>query len=217
MGFADIIQIGGQKTFLSEQLVRAEGYNISSSIENGMGRMVDVLEVMGLWGNDSGSTGKRKRQPMQNNKDWSAGGKIDTSYQRRLNYQKMLESGKSADSALNMDTGTKILTARKRIQARAGIASQGGQLDAVALIIQQSPEWLRPLLQLLPASCRQMAILGKPPPHLVESAVSTLRSCTHPAEQPARGSIPRKRQRKGDDSDDNGNDLSGGGGYRSQF
>jgi len=217
LGSADIIQIGGQKTSLSEQLVRAEGYDTSSSIVNGMGRMVDVLEVMGLWGNDSGSAGRRKRQSINNDEDWSAGGKSDASYQRRLNYQKMLESGESADSALNMDTGTKILSARERLQAGAGVASQGGQANAVALAIQQSPEWLRPLLLLLPASRMRMAILGKPSHHLVEMALSTLRASTLPAERPAGGSIPRKRQREGDDSDDDGNDLSGSGGYGSQF
>mmetsp|Transcript_607 Transcript_607/g.949 ORF Transcript_607/g.949 Transcript_607/m.949 type:complete len:969 (+) Transcript_607:69-2975(+) len=216
LGSADIVQIGGQKTSLSEQLVRAEGYDASSSIVNGMGRMVDVLEVMGLWGNDSGSAGRRRKQQLsqydeewgQNDEELSAGGKSDASYQRRLNFQKMLEAKASAE---------KKNSARERLQASAAV-SQSGQPNAVALAIQQSPEWLRPLLLLLPASRMRMAILGKPSHQMVELALSTLRASALPAERPAGGTIPRKRQREGDDSDDSDDDaIASSGGYGSQF
>mmetsp|Transcript_12323 Transcript_12323/g.18919 ORF Transcript_12323/g.18919 Transcript_12323/m.18919 type:complete len:964 (-) Transcript_12323:38-2929(-) len=213
LGTADIIQMGGQKTSLSEQLVRAEGYDMSSSVVNGMSRMVDVLEVMGLWGNDNGR--RRKQQLSQYEEEWgqhdeqlSAGGKSDASYQRRLNFQKMLEAKASAE---------KKNSARERLQASTAV-SQTGQPNAVALAIQQSPEWLRPILLLLPASRMRMAILGKPSHQMVELALSTLRASTLPTERPAGGTIPRKRQREGDDSEDSDDDaIANSGGYGSQF
>lgn len=213
LGTADIIQMGGQKTSLSEQLVRAEGYDMSSSVVNGMSRMVDVLEVMGLWGNDNGR--RRKQYLSQYEEEWcqhdeelSAGGKSDASYQRRLNFQKMLEAKASAE---------KKNSARERLQASTAV-SQTGQPNAVALAIQQSPEWLRPILLLLPASRMRMAILGKPSHQMVELALSTLRASTLPAERPAGGTIPRKRQREGDDSEDSDDDaIANSGGYGSQF
>ena len=64
----------------------------------------------------------------------------------------------------------------------------------------------------------RMAILGKPSHQMVELALSTLRASTLPAERPAGGTIPRKRQREGDDSEDSDDDaIANSGGYGSQF
>lgn len=214
---ADVIQIGGQKTSISEQLVRAEGYDTSSSIVSGMSRAISVLEVMGLWGNDVSVLGRRKKQYQSTDADdFNAGGKSDASFQRRLNYQNLLEAGESTEAVLGADTTSKFSSARERLVGAGG----GGPSSAAALAIQQSPEWLRSLLNLLPASRLRTAILGKPPPHLVEMALSALRSSVLPAERPAdegNGAVPRKRQLEdGDDSDDD-EDMRGGGGYGSQF
>lgn len=217
MSGSDLIQIGGQKTSISEQLIRAEGYDTSSSIVSGMSRAVNVLEVMGLWGNDVSGSGRRKKQSQSNDADeFSAGGKSDASYQRRLNYQEMLEAGESTVTVQATDTSSKFSSARERLQAGVGA---GGQSSAATLAIQQSPEWLRPMLNLLPASSLRTAILGKPPPHLVEMALSTLMSSTLPAERPANvgGAIPRKRPLEGGDDSDDDDDLLRGGGFGSQF
>jgi hypothetical protein len=216
---SDLIQIGGQKTSLSEQLVRTEGYDVSSNIVNGMSRALNVLEVMGLWGNDINPSSSRRKKEAQrsDSEEWSAGGKSDASYQRRLTYQMTLESGEPVGTAVGAETGTRILSARERLQTGAG--SQGGQSSVVTIAIQQSPEWLRPMLLLLPASRMRTAILNKPPVQLVEAAVTSLITGILPAERPTDqgGAIPRKRQREGGDSDDEDNGLFGGGGYGSQF
>jgi hypothetical protein len=213
------IQISGQKTTLSEQLLRTEGYDTSSSVVNGLSRTVDVLQVMGLWGRDEMVTNRRRKNASgSDSEDWSAGGKSDASYQRRLNYQKMLEAGESTETALGLDTGSKLLSARERLQA--GTGSQGAQSSAVAVAIQQAPEWLRPLLLLLPASRLRMAILAPPPPHMVELALTSLRSSTLPTERPVDngdGVIPRKRKLEGGDDSDDDDDDAVGGGYGSQF
>ena len=219
MSGADIIQIGGQKTSISEQLIRVEGYDVSSSIVSGMSRAVNVLEVMGLWGNDVSVSGRKKKHSHNSDADeFTAGGKSDASYQRRLLYQKALDSGESTETILGTDAASKFSSARERL-AGAGVGAMG-QAGGAALAIQQSPDWLRPLLNLLPASRLRTIILGKAPPHLVEMALSTLRSSTLPDERPAdlgSDAIPRKRKLEdGDDSDDD-DDMRGGGGYGSQF
>lgn len=216
---ADIIQIGGQKTSISEQLIRVEGYDVSSSIVSGMSRAVNVLEVMGLWGNDVSTSGRKKKHSQSSDADeFAAGGNSDASYQRRLLYQKALDAGESTDTILGTDAASKFSSARERL-AGAGVGALGPG-GAAALAIQQSPDWLRPLLNLLPASRLRTAILGKAPPHLVEMALSTLRASALPADRPAdlgSDAIPRKRKLEdGDDSDDE-DDMRGGGGYGSQF
>jgi hypothetical protein len=174
---------------------------------------------MGLWGRDDMVTNRRRKNASgSDSEDWSAGGKSDASYQRRLNYQKMLEAGESTETALGLDTGSKLLSARERLQA--GTGSQGAQSSAVAVAIQQAPEWLRPLLLLLPASRLRMAILAPPPPHMVELALTSLRSSTLPTERPVDngdGVIPRKRKLEGGDDSDDDDDDAVGGGYGSQF
>jgi Suppressor of forked protein (Suf) len=217
----DVIQVSGQKISISEQLIRTEGYDVSSSIVSGFSRAVNVLEVMGLWGSDVSILGRRKKRLFNANDDeLRAGSKSDASFQRRLNFQKQLEAGESIDSFIGTDSISKLSSARERLVG-TGITTTGPS-SAAALAIQQSPEWLRPLLNCLPASRLRTAILGKPPLHLVEMALSTLRSSTLPADRPTdilEGSIPRKRTlEEGDDSEDENDTVGGiGGGYGNQF
>jgi hypothetical protein len=94
------------------------------------------------------------------------------------------------------------------------------QQSAANLMIQQSPEWLRPLLLLLPASRLKTATMNKPPPHMIEMALSALRTNALPADRPieeASEGDPRKRKRDGGDSSDEENGCTGSGGYGNQF
>ena len=79
------------------------------------------------------------------------------------------------------------------------------------MAIQSMPEWLRPLCLMLPATRLRVAVVPKPPPHMVEMALSALKANPLPAERPA----DSKRPRDDDDSDDEG--PRGSGGYGSQF
>jgi len=209
-----VVGIGSNKSTIADQLIRSEGYDISSNIVNGMSRTADVLDVMGLWGNgDAEATRRRSTRPKGDSADSLAGGKSDACYQRRQRFQNLLSSGLSTEAALHAEGGSKLLSARDRMQPSV-------QQSAASLAIQQSPEWLRPLLLLLPASKFRTAAMNKPPPHMIEMALSALRTNALPAERPAEESSegdPRKRKREGGDSSDEENGYGGGGGYGSQF
>ena len=45
-----VVGIGAQKSTIVEQLIRGDRYNVSSNIVNGMSRMVNVLDVISVWG-----------------------------------------------------------------------------------------------------------------------------------------------------------------------
>jgi hypothetical protein len=48
VGVKEAALIGPQKATIAEQLIRSEGYGVSSRIVNGMSRTVDALTVMGF-------------------------------------------------------------------------------------------------------------------------------------------------------------------------
>jgi Suppressor of forked protein (Suf) len=221
-GANDTALIGAQKSTIAEQLLRAEGYDVSSRIVNGMSRTVDLLGVMGLWG--AGGYESRSRKAIAS-KEYAAefsGGKSDASFQKRLEFQQMTQSGISPEAAIGeAGTGSKILSARERL---AGVPSAGGPGGgtAIMLAIQQSADWLRPLLLLLPASQLRLPIVAKPPPHLTEMALSTLRQNALPVERPA-DDVPRKGSKRSLAATNDGNssdedDATGGtSGYGNTF
>jgi hypothetical protein len=210
--------IGSHKSTIAEQLIRSEGYDISSNIINGMSRTVDLLDVTGLWRSGEGAAAhKRSAKPSMNElEDSLAGGKSDACYQRRLDFQNSIATGVSASSGIPSDAaGSKLLSVRERFQQ----AGPSVQQSAASLAVQQSPEWLQPMLMLLPASNYRSAAMNKPPPHMIEMALSALRSNALPAERPSAevSSNNRKRKLDGGDSSDEENGGAGGGGYGSQF
>ena len=210
-----VVGIGSNKSTIADQLIRSEGYDISSNIVNGMGRTADVLNVMGLWENGDVEASRRRntKSSKGSSADNSVGGKSDTCFQRRQRFQNMLESGLSTDAAMFVEGSSKLLSARERMQPSV-------QQSAASLAIQQSPEWLRPLLLLLPASKFRTAAMNKPPPHMIEMALLALRTNALPAERPPDESSegdPRKRKRESGDSSDEESGYGGGGGYGSQF
>ena len=222
-GFAgDSVGIGAQKSTVAEQLVRQDGYNMSSIIVNGLSRTVDCLDIMGLWGNNSNSSRFVVKEEDDDDENSMPGGKSDASFQRRLRFSQLVQSG-GMMNVDGMDTGggSKLLSARERLQQQA---NPGAQNTAISMAIQQSPEWLRPLLMMLPASRNLRGIWNKPPPHLTEMALATMRQNNLPAERPQDDAniSGNKHARStkagaGDDSSDEENGGSGSGGYGLAF
>ena len=217
--------IGAQKSTVSEQLIRQDGYDPTSSIVNGMSRTVDVLDVLGLWGNGVGSASSRfvaSDDFGDDDESCMPGGKSDIQYQKRLHYARLVASGASSGRAGGAETGSKLLSARERLQQTGAAPSQN---TAITMAIQQSPEWLRELLLLLPASRSRTAVLSKPPPHMTEMALARLRQNKLPVERPQDGPKSKsggkvagtKHQRNDGDSSDEENGGPKSGGYGTQF
>jgi hypothetical protein len=207
VGFGEAALVGAQKATIAEQLIRSEGYDTSSLIINGLTRIVDVLGVMGVWGSSASSLGKRGVTTSSKDDDLS-GSRSDKAFQKRTDYHRLKERGASGDAGFGQDKG---LSARERLQQGAGGA---GPMTAMMLSIQQMPDWLRPLLLLLPASRLRIPVVAKPPPHLTEMALSTLKQNDLPAERPKddanKGSKRNASGEDGDSSDEEGATTSSG-------
>lgn len=219
---SDVALIGAQKATISEQLVRTEGYDISSNIVSGMRRSVNLLEVMGLWSSDGPENPMTQRKMKDQGDDDVSGGKSDISYYRRLRFEELAASGLAAEAAAGDAmgvAGAKMLSARERLQqGTPGGAATAGQQTPMMLAIQQSPEWLRSLLILLPASRLRLPIVAKPPPHLTELALSSLRQGQLPSERPSNATNrSNKRKADGGDSSDEENGTQSGMGYGNYF
>ena len=217
--------VSSSKSTLAELLIRADGYNTSSRIVNGLGRAVNVLDVMGLWGDGAGTS--KSIGADGGDDELIPGGKSDRSYQDRLKFAERLAAGFGMlpGSMGGAEVpGSKLLSARERLQQQQG-GGAGFQNTAIQLAIQQMPDWLRGFLQLLPASRLRSPIVPKAPPHLVVQALTTLRQSKLPDERPNddnNGSslVGNKRSMSsmnGGDSSDDEAGPSGSGGYGSQF
>jgi len=221
---------GAQKNSLNEQLIRVEGYDVASRIANGMARMVDVLTITGAIGNGDSDTSSLDFAAAAASSlaaggtssevwgDECAGGPSDVSYVKRLRFQResptraaisMFGGYPGAGQGVGGTTG-KLLSSRDRV------AAMGQGANAVA--VQNAPEWLRPLIALLPPVPKFGRGITKPPPHLIEMALSTLRANELPS-PPSNGAANDSKKRRrddGDSSDEEDNGVSGGG-YSSQF
>jgi hypothetical protein len=217
MSTSDVSLIGAQKISVSEQLIRTEGYDISSKIVNGMSRTLDLLDVTGCWGDGSTFSLSRKKVKQDQDNEISAG-MSDAVYQKRAQYQALAAAGRGFDAQIgeSVSGGARLLSARERLQQGAGAGP--GQSTAMMLVIQQSPEWIRSLLLILPASKLRLPIVPKPPPHLTEMALTALRQSDLPAERPVEtSSRKRKADDTGGDSSDDENGNRKGGGYGTAF
>ena len=221
---------GAQKNSLNEQLIRVEGYDVASRIANGMARMVDVLTITGAIGNGDSDTSSLDFAAAAaaslaaggtSSDVWGdecAGGASDVSYVKRLRFQR--ESPTRAATALfgGLPGAGQAVggTSGKLLSSRDRVAAMGQGANAVA--VQNAPEWLRPLIALLPPVPKFGRGITKPPPHLIEMALSTLRANVLPS-RPTNGAANDSKKRRrddGDSSDEEGNGASGGG-YSSQF
>jgi Suppressor of forked protein (Suf) len=215
IGVGEAVLIGAQKSSIAEQLIREDGYDVCSRVVNGLSRTVDVLNMMGLWGSDPSET-KSRRVALNKAKSEFSGGKSDICFQKRLMFEKLTHSGASSDVVMT-ETGSKIMSARERLGGPGSAIGVGGG-TAIMLAIQQSPDWLRPLLLLLPASQLRLPIVAKPPPHLIEMALSTLRQNDLPSERPvddkskgSKRSVSATNDGNSSDDDDAGEFSSGYG------
>ncbi|KAL7486418.1 hypothetical protein ACHAW6_012020 [Cyclotella cf. meneghiniana] len=232
------LSIGIQKSSLNEQLIRVEGYDVASRIANGMARMVDVLSVTGAIGNGefdtssldfaSAASASLAAGGVSSNMwgDVCAGGASDVSYVQRLRFQR--ETGiRAVTSTLpGVSAGSQGITggAGKLLSSKERVAGAG--LGMNVLLIQSAPEWLRPLLLLLPPIPKFGRGLQKPPPHLIEMALLTLRGNALPQRPVVEASIsngaftiPKKHGRQVNNGEDSSDDEDGGdgGGYSNQF
>lgn len=223
VGLGDQPTIGAQKSTVAEHLVRQDGYELSSSIVNGMSRTVDVLDIMGLWGSGSGNSNPLGKtiaasQAVEDEEEIIPGGRSDALYQKRQQYAKMLASGSNmaGGDAGGADAGSRLVSARERLQA---LSAPGSQSTPMVMAVQNSPEWLRELLMLLPATRLRMSVIAKPPPHLTEMALAGLRQNKLPDERPqdeAKAAGGKHKMGDGDSSDEE-DGTRGTGGYGTQF
>ncbi|KAK1744823.1 RNA cleavage stimulation factor [Skeletonema marinoi] len=212
---------GAQKNSLNEQLIRVEGYDVASRIANGMARMVDVLTITGAIGMvililplDFAAAAAASLAAGGTSSDvWGdecAGGASDVSYVKRLRFQR--ESPTRAATALfgGLPGAGQAVVAQVESYCHPEIVLLPWAKNA--------PEWLRPLIALLPPVPKFGRGITKPPPHLIEMALSTLRANVLPS-RPTNGAANDSKKRRrddGDSSDEEGNGASGGG-YSSQF
>ncbi|CAJ1968288.1 unnamed protein product [Cylindrotheca closterium] len=216
VGVGEAATIGAQKSTVAEQLVRTDGYEMSSMIVNGLSRSVEVLNVMGLWGSGAPNSSNRVvNTRTMDDDEVIPGGKSDALYQKRLTFASITSSGGSVET---VGENSKILSARERLQASA--TPQG---SAISIAIQQSPDWLRELLLVLPASKSQLRVFHKPSPFAIESALNALRQNKLPAERPQdgkkngqlSGNKHRLQSGGGESSDEEDSGVSNGGyGFR---
>ena len=146
--------------------------------------------------------------------------KIDVQTDRPFGFEESKNRAAAVALGLGTAQGGLAGTAGK-LQLRERTAGAAGQAAAKALELQNAPEWLRPLLMLLPPVPKRHGTSVKPPPHLTEMALSTLRANPLPESRPEssnNGASRLKRGRENDgDSSDEENGKTAGGGYSNQF
>jgi hypothetical protein len=228
------LSIGIQKSSLNEQLIRVEGYDVASRIANGMARMVDSLTVTGAIGNGefdkssldfvAAASSSIAAGGVGSNVwgDICAGGDSDISYVQRLRFQRE-SSTKAVTPALAGGAVSQGATggAGKLLSSKGAV---GAGLGMNAMLIS-CPEWLRPLLLQLPPIPKFGRGLQKPPPHLIEMALLTLRGNALPPRPAVEASTTNglaantKKRKAGANGEDSSEDEDGGtgGGYSNQF
>ncbi len=227
------VGIGMQKSSVSDTLIRVDGYDISSRIANGLDRMVDSLEVSGILGQESMAnilSFLSSISPGAVWKDDGAGGASDASFRRRRQFKSEMHSlsglvtgsANASTGGMSSSTTGRLMSAKERL-AQSAAQSQN---TTVLAAVQSSPEWLRGMLMLLPATLRNYRG-AKAPPHLIEMALAALRDNPLPSVRPSTDGMStqngngglHKRQRKemddGNSSDEE--NFGSAGGYGDQF
>lgn len=192
--------------------MRNDGYDVSSRIANGLDRMVDSLEITGLLRGTSShawsfASVTAMSAGLWNNdgQDDEATGPTDASLIRRMRFQRATQAlnlalaatGKTTTSAMTTihassttTTSSYINKDNRFMNAAAAAAQQQQQQQQQAQIqaaIQASPDWLRPLLHMLPLLSRRTGLTNtstKPPPHMIEMTLASLRKHQLPAVRP---------------------------------
>jgi hypothetical protein len=233
-GINDDIHIGAQKTSISETLIRSDGYEICSRIVNGLNRLVDSLEIAGILGQDSFSSALAAFSTFNPGSIWKddgCSGQSDASYRRRKLYEQEMTSFEKVSmkspgvipGMVGTTVSTGRLTSAKERLAQSAVLNPN---TSVMAAVQGSPEWLRGMLMLLPATIRNYR--GKAPPHMIEMALAALRDNDLPTSRPVDttastemsngGTMKRSRSNANGDYSSDEEDLNNlTGGYGSQF
>lgn len=240
---------------LIESLIRTDGYENASLIGNGLGRMLDRFELMGAFGEGTVSSQYLLSSPpsfgsitqsssMHDAAATGGGGPSDLSFAKRVHHlyfqhHIMTTASSNANSAgggtssANATTGVTPNTLLDRSRAareRMQMQQQQNQHSAI-LAKMNAPEWLKPLISMLPPPPRfqrgGMPILQKPPPHLVEMALAFLKSTPLPERPKDEGTVQilngigtNGNKRKANyyySSDEEGDKSSSNSGYGNQF
>ncbi len=223
------VGIGMHKISLSDTLIRSNGYDVSSRIVNGLDRMVDSLEISGILGESYHATNFNLGAVW---KDDGVGGLSDTSFRRRKMFQTERSiiaelAANSSDLLRNTPLGSGVAgsTSGKLSSAKERLAQNAFQNQnmTVTAAVLSSPEWLRDMLLLLPATARNFRG-AKAPPHMIEMALAALRDNSLPSSRPSdpvqnpdTTALKRKRPINDGDSSDEENGHVRGGGYGNQF
>ena len=241
-----------------ESLIRTDGYENASLIGNGLGRILDRFELMGAFGEGTVSSQYLLSSPpsfasiKQTNIIYDAtvtggGGPSDLSFAKRvhhLHFQHHLMStaasnatsagggASSTNDATGMTPNT-LLDRSRAARERMQMQQQQNQQSAI-LTKMNVPEWLRPLISMLPPPPRfqrgGLPMMQKPPPHIVEMALAFLKSTPLP-ERPkddaenmqvlknGSGSMNGNKRRLNAyySSDEEGDKGSSNPGYRNRF
>ena len=185
-----------------ETLTRMDGFDNASLIGNGLGRMLDRCELMGAFG-DGTSLSQNSVSSLNSSSTNIAndvissggGGSSDFSFAKRVhhiffqqNIMNTLSSntnnmnGSSSNSTHTSGVGgpTTLFDRSRAARERMQLQQQQNQQQSALVTNMNFPEWLRPLISLLPPPARfqrgAVALLQKPPPHLVEMALAFLKS-----------------------------------------
>ncbi|GFH44969.1 hypothetical protein CTEN210_01443 [Chaetoceros tenuissimus] len=226
----DDVGIGAQKASLSDTLIRTDGYENSSRIVNGLGRLVDSLEVTGILGEEPIASALSAFSAVDPGSVWKGdgcSGTSDASFRRRKLYQSEMESlskmslGKLSDTSgvAAASSSGRLTTARERLAQQNVSALQN---SSVMGAVQSSPEWIRGMLMLLPATIRNYR--GKAPPHMIDLALATLRENPLPPVRPVdentvkiNDTTSSKRQREDKNGDSSDEEDFQSSGYGSTF
>jgi len=229
----DDVGIGIQKASLSETLIRTDGYEHSSRIVNGLSRLVDSLEVTGVLGQESIAVALSAFASFKPGSIWrddGCSGQSDASYRRRKLHQTEIislekvsigGSGGTAGMVGTAGSSGRLSSAKERLAQSAALNNN----TSVMASVQGSPQWLRGMLMLLPATIRNYR--GKAPPHMIEMALATLRGnalpVSRPSDEPGKpekvnGNGAAKRARSNNMNDYSSDEETfNSGGYGSQF
>lgn len=224
------VGIGAQKASLNETLIRTDGYDTCSRIANGLDRLVDYLEISGILGQDTASSAMFILSSILPGSLWNddgAGSLSDASFRRRKNFLEKMSSFEGLSFSAT-GTGVGASSSGRLSSAKERLAQSAAQLQntSVMAAVQASPEWIRGMLMLLPATIRNYR--GKAPPHLIEAALAQIRENSLPATRPmndnenvtSNNGDSKKRMRSsedgGDSSDDEPSTNTGYGSFRAR-
>lgn len=223
------VGIGAQKASLNDILIRSDGYDASSRIANGLDRLVDFLESTGILGQDSASQAMMSLSSFSPGSVWKddgAGSLSDASFRRRKLFLEELSTLEGYSFSSNSSAPS---TVGRLSSAKERLAQSAAQLQSTSVMaaVQASPDWIRGMLMLLPATIRNYR--GKAPPHLIEAALAQIRENPLPSVRPPDDGIfnssnenglnsnKRQRNQNDDDDDESDDEPTANVGYSSQF